>query len=75
MKSAFNTVFNQRGSLVVLIEAFFRGDGRRLLSWLECLLLVLIEREVCLLKVGALVTLLPLSRGIDNLLSVKNNIS
>lgn len=59
----------------MLIEAFFRGDGCSLLSRLECLLLLLIERKVCLVEVGALVTLLPLHRGIDNLLSVKNNIS
>jgi len=75
MNSILNMAFNQRGSMVVLIEAFFGGDGRCLLLQLQYLLLFLIERQVYLSEGWSSVTLLLLSRGINNLLSVKNNIS
>lgn len=71
MNYILNTAFNQRGSVVVLIETFLEGDGCCLLLQLKCLLMFLIERQVCLNGGWRSVTLLFLSGGINNLWSAR----
>lgn len=57
--------------MVVLIEIFLEGDGCCLLLHLQCLLLFLTERQVCLNEGWRSPTLLFLHRGINNLLGVR----